>query len=272
MKGSTLPKKAHFMDYFSSEHINPFDENNPDFWMKAEHLGRYLYAAHALKKHHKARPNLDPTSALNTHLDIGCATGYGLHCLTHITKNVTGIDYDKKALEQAAQNCPDAALHHLDIDKRPLTSLQSQPFATLTAFEVLEHLENPQQAAHDMFAITQKGGLVLASFPNPRYERLNETGTPENPYHHHAQTLEESKTMFENAGFKVKNILGQPLCNRLFSRERNLYKNNTIPEKPFSSPELNTPERLHSLAHLLAWPEEANPQKSYTFIFELTKI
>ena len=261
-----MPKKAHFMDYFSSEHINPFDENNPDFWMKAEHLGRYLYAAQALKKHHKARPNLNPQ-----HLDIGCATGYGLHYLKHITKNLTGLDYDKNTLELAAQNCPDATLHHLDIDKHPLTSLQSQPFATLTAFEVLEHLENPKQAARDMFAITQKGGLVLASFPNPRYERLDEKGAPENPYHHHTQTLEESKAMFENAGFKVKKTLGQPLCNQLFSRERNLYKNSTIPEKPFSSPEMNTPKRLQSLAHLLAWPEETNLEKSYTFIFELIK-
>ena len=254
------------MDYISNEHIDPFDHNNPDFWMKTEHLGRYFFAAHRLKKHHKARPNLT-----SNHLDIGCATGYGMYYLAHITGNITGLDYDKSALAKAAQNCPDAMLHHLDVDNVPLTSLKNQPFTTLTAFEVLEHLQNPQQAARDMATITAKGGLVLASFPNPRYERLDKTSTPENPYHHHTQTLEESKAMFENAGFKINKILGQPLCNQLFSRERNLYKNSTLPEKPFSSPEMNTPKRLQALTHLLAWPEEANLEKSYTFIFELIK-
>ena len=254
------------MDYVSSEYINPFDTHNPDFWMKVEHLGRYLYAAHRLAKHHKARPNHAPH-----HLDIGCANGYGLKFLTNSAKKLTGVDYNKDALTEAARTCPEATLHHLDMDKISLTSLKQQPFTSLTAFEVLEHLEDPHGAVRDMHAITRKGGLVLASFPNPRYERLDETGTPENPYHHHAQTLEESKAMFADAGFTVKTILGQPLCNQLFSRERNLHKNGTITEKPFSAPELNTPDRIQTLAHLFAWPEESNLEKSYTFIFVAEK-
>ena len=254
------------MDYFSSEYINPFDEKNPDFWMKAEHLGRYLYAAHRLEKFAKSRAGADLS-----HLDVGCANGYGLKILTNSAKNLTGVDYNKDALKKAAKTCPEATLHHLDMDKTSLTNIQEAPFTSITAFEVLEHLEDPKKTTRELSHLLIKGGLLLASFPNPTYERLDETGTPENPYHHHAQTLEESTKMFEDAGFEVKQTLGQPLCNQLFSRERNLHKNGTITEKPFSNPALNTPDRIQTLANLFAWPEETNLEKSYTFIFELIK-
>ena len=254
------------MDYTSSEHINPFDEKNPDFWMKAEHLGRYLYAAHTIKKYKKAN-----SGKTHNHMDVGCANGYGLKILAKTSGNLTGVDYNKDALKKAQKTCPDATLHHLDMDTTGLTTLKEAPFTSITAFEVLEHLEDPKKTTDELSQLLVKGGLLLASFPNPTYERLDETGTPENPYHHHAQSLEESTKMFVDAGFEVKQTLGQPLCNQLFSRERNLYKNGTITEKPFSKKELNSPNGLENLANLLAWPEEGNLQKSYTFIFELIK-
>lgn len=254
------------MDYTSSEHINPFDTSNPDFWMKIEHLGRYLYAVKMLEKHAKANSG----KPLN-HLDVGCAQGYGLKILTEATEKLTGVDYNKDALQEAQKTCPDAVLIHMDMDKTSLTEFKSKPFTTLTAFEVLEHLEDPHASAKDMAEVTKKGGLVLASFPNPSYERLDETGHPENPFHHHAQSLEESTKMFEDAGFIVQKVLGQPLCNILFSRERNLHNDGVLKNKPFAEPHMNTPQNITAMANLLAWPQEDKLEKSYTFIFELIR-
>ena len=259
------------MDYFSEEHINPYDTSNPDFWMKIEHLGRYIYAAKRLEKHAKANG-----SKPLKHLDIGCANGYGLQELTFNAQKLTppnlmGVDYNKQILKEAEKALPEATFTHLNLDELPLTELENTPFDSLTAFEVLEHLNDPQKAVHEIATVTKSGGMVLASFPNPAYERLDETGHPENPYHHHAQTLEESTKMFEDAGFQVQKILGQPLCNILFSRERNLHQNGAITEKPFEAPELNTPTRIRDMANLLAWPQNDTLEKSYTFIFELNK-
>ncbi len=250
------------MDYFSHEHIDPFDPQNPDFWMKIEHLGRYLYGAYIL--------NRQPSPQHN-HLDIGCCNGYGLNELAAKGRSLYGIDYNKESIKKASCVYPKANFIQADLDTQKLKDLVTAPARSATAFEVLEHLDNPADLLQQLAKLLPKGGKLLCSFPNPSFERIDKDGQSDNPYHHHIFTLEQSTALLEKAGFVVEEVLGQALCNQVFSSERNLYQSGKIPEKPFSRPSLNDAETINTMANIFAWPSTDNLKNSYTFIFVARK-
>lgn len=249
------------MEFTECEHNDPFDATSPDFWLKIEHLARYLYAEFRLRK----------SGIKGNVVDIGCGNGYGLDVLAPSCKQVTGVDYDAAALKAAqARNTGEVQL--LDMDKTRLsTAFKAQTFHAACAFEVLEHVAQPQAVLDDIFNILKPGGVLLCSIPNPKFERTHDDGTPLNPYHHHLFEQADFAAMLKQAGFEVEPVLGQSLTNRLFSRERNLVRGEVIPAAPFAQPELQTPTMIEAMAHLLAWPFNENVEKSYSFIFTAWK-
>ena len=122
---------------------------------------------------HKARLNLILyllKNVLNNYdknrkiLDIGCGTGTELKILSRFGQ-ITALDINKEALELAKKNNCQIIL--ADIEKY---DLDNNYYDAVCCFDILEHLENDQQAIKNIFNSLKKGGYFL--FTVPAYQFL----------------------------------------------------------------------------------------------------
>lgn len=244
-------KAMHLTD---DEFINPYNAANLQFWMKVEHLARYLYAAWVFERQ----------GVNGTHVDMGCGDGYGIAALAKRQpgRNYIGIDYDAELLAKAPTTLAD--WRQLDMDKQPLGLTG---IASVTAFEVLEHVENPSYILQQLHQAMLPNAWLLVSLPNPRFEKLNENGKPISQHHHHAFSREQAEAMLQQAGFAVQEVLGQSLTNRLFSRERNLVSGGVLEKAPFTDAALQTPQMIEAMANLMAWPFDEQLDSTYSYLY-----
>jgi 2-polyprenyl-3-methyl-5-hydroxy-6-metoxy-1,4-benzoquinol methylase len=100
-------------------------------------------------------------------LDAGCGTGDCLHMLwqEYGCRQLTGTDFSNSALVIAAETCPQASLHQLDMYHR-----LAQDFDLILCQQVLEHLERPEEALHNMLAMLRPQGLILITVPDGRLD------------------------------------------------------------------------------------------------------
>lgn len=243
------------MHLTDDEFINPYNADDPQFWMKLEHLARYLYAGWLLARQGVA----------GTHVDIGCGDGYGLIELAKAqpSRSYMGIDYNETLLAQVPEGV--ATLQHIDMDKEPLNLPQG--ITSVTAFEVLEHLENPSCILRQLAKMMPPNSWLLVSLPNPRFEKVDADGNPLSPHHHHAFSRKQAEDLLQQNGFNVQEVLGQSLTNRLFSRERNLVSGGVMTSPPFAAAAFQTPEMMISLANLLAWPFAEQLEATYSYLY-----
>jgi 2-polyprenyl-6-hydroxyphenyl methylase/3-demethylubiquinone-9 3-methyltransferase len=101
----------------------------------------------------------------NRLLDVGCGTGE----LLKIAKengvaNLVGID----GLQEALDQCQGIQVNTLRVDLNSSgIPVDDGSFDGVTCLEVLEHLYAPQTTLREIFRVTQKGGWVIISVPNP---------------------------------------------------------------------------------------------------------
>jgi len=100
-------------------------------------------------------------------LDIGCGGG---HFLEFISKkpgirgdSLYGIDYSRKAIEQARQRVPEA--HFLENDAGCL-NFPSGQFNSVICCEVLEHVTNPQQVLSEAYRVLADEGKLIITIPD----------------------------------------------------------------------------------------------------------
>lgn len=96
-------------------------------------------------------------------LDFGCGAGQQLHEAAAKGWEVNGVDYSKDALDHARRNAPSANLWIGGIEAIP----NDLVFDCVTAFHVLEHLENPSiwlKAVYDRMA---PNGVLRIEVPIP---------------------------------------------------------------------------------------------------------
>jgi trans-aconitate methyltransferase len=116
----------------------------------------YKYA-HYLKTIHHYQPNF------NDLLDFGCATGRFLSYLQAAmpTLQLFGTDINTAALQQAERTLPQATFKPGGVE-----ALQHLPLVeVITAFDVLEHVPDPEQALHFFNKTLQTGGILIAVMP-----------------------------------------------------------------------------------------------------------
>lgn len=94
-------------------------------------------------------------------LDIGAAGGGNTRVLREHGWDVVATDYDENAVEIARSRGLDAI--HADARDLPLPA---SSFDLVVAFEILEHIQEDDQAAAELFRVLRPGGAALISVPS----------------------------------------------------------------------------------------------------------
>lgn len=240
------------------EYVDPFNENDPNLWVKIEHLGRYMLARDMLAE-----------KGSKLHVDLGCATGYGLRELEPVITQAVGIDYDEKALGIAENRLEKTKLINVDLDQHKVSShLKEGSVTSVTAFEFMEHLDVVETLIEDLHKVMAKGSKLIASVPNHVFEKVGEDGQPMNPHHDRIFTEGEFQEILEKRGFKVEKVLGQPLVGNLPLQEKKLTKKKIISQKPSRLPAMQSPDVVRAFAYMFAYPKESvEMDKSYAYTF-----
>jgi len=236
------------------EYCNPFDGKQENIWMKVEHCGRYLFA----------RDRINAVGATNV-LDAACADGYGTQMLCADARVVTGADRNESYLSLAYSKSCSAFFICLDFDR------DSMPFSTgeldaVVCFETIEHLESPKRMIDEFARILRPGGLLLLSFPNAAYEKLDEDNHNKDPYHKHIFHKEDVLELL-SASFDTKEVLGQFLCNQAYNSESAAVKAGLFSQEEVSALYRYDPESVRIMARTLGYPCPQHTDDSYSYIF-----
>lgn len=97
-------------------------------------------------------------------LDIGCGTGLFIHTAQKHGYNVSGIDFDRKAIEKAKNVFHLEKVYPMTLEE--FIQKTTEKFNIVTFFEVLEHLENPYIFLQLVKTILKDKGYIALSIPN----------------------------------------------------------------------------------------------------------
>jgi SAM-dependent methyltransferase len=103
----------------------------------------------------------------STILDVGCGSGAFLKILGNQGHKVYGVEQSPEALVNEEDYTQFGKIYHGSVFDLPD---EFKSFDVITAFEVLEHLDNPNRFIHLMYDKLQKGGFFYVSVPDS--ERL----------------------------------------------------------------------------------------------------
>ena len=152
---------------FTGERVVP-GQVNDDLW--AEHLARYAWA---VSMAHSTRA-----------LEIACGSGYGAKALSQVAQSVTAIDIAADAVRAAAQHYSAPNISYAQASASALP-FRSQSFDLITAFEVIEHLEDWPNLIQEAARVLKAGGTLLVSTPNKSYYAESRATHGPNPFHAH---------------------------------------------------------------------------------------
>ncbi len=164
---------------FTGERVVP-GQVNDDLW--AEHFSRYAFACRF--------------AAHTRSLDIGCGTGYGTHELARAASSVIGVDVAKEAIGYAQSHyaAPNTTFLQASATKLPFSD---GAFDLISAFEVIEHLEDWKSLLAEARRLLAPAGVFLVSTPNKLYYAETRELEGPNPYHTHEFEFEEFRSALE---------------------------------------------------------------------------
>lgn len=174
---------------FTGERVIP-GKVETDLWN--EHVARYAFAA-----------LFSPGKRV---LDAGCGSGYGAAALSRDARSVTGVDISLEAVQYARTQDPAARL------RLAAASATALPFADgafdlVTAFEVIEHLEDQAGLIREARRVLAPGGVLLVSTPNREYYAESRGEKGQNPFHVREFTAAEFQSELETAFPAVRIVL-----------------------------------------------------------------
>jgi 2-polyprenyl-3-methyl-5-hydroxy-6-metoxy-1,4-benzoquinol methylase len=159
-----------------------------------------------IKRYEELLDAMEPFRNTNKLLDVGCGIGYFLEVAKRKGWEVFGTEYTDEAV--AICEAKGIVMHK---GKLKPANYTKDSFDIITSFEVIEHINNPNEELHNFNKILRQGGLVYVTTPNfnslLRYRlraAYNVITYPEHLSYYTPQTL---KKVFRQHGFKTKKIV-----------------------------------------------------------------
>ena len=151
-------------------------------------------------------------------MDLGCGTGYGASILSK-QNEVIGIDSSAVAVAYARRSFPEIELVRASGESLPISD---GSLDAIVAFEVIEHLANPERMLDECKRMLRRGGVLHISTPNPAHmgnvwqNRLFGKPMPSkvdmtNPYHMREFSYNGMRSMLASKGFRLVTASGQTL-------------------------------------------------------------
>jgi|694.fasta_scaffold55828_3 2-polyprenyl-3-methyl-5-hydroxy-6-metoxy-1,4-benzoquinol methylase len=172
-------------------------------------------------------------------LDMGCSTGMFLRVLRDEGfKNLHGHDISKKQVAYGAKS-------HLGVEfTHDLDDLKSGDFDLVTAYAVLEHVDNPNNLMIEINRVLKTGGKCVIDVPNYRsfYQRLSRDSwlwlIP--PAHLQYFNLKSLEQVCVRNGFVVEKGLTLSTSSYLFLVVHHVYLKlrKTLPSTTLAGPKL----------------------------------
>ena len=103
-----------------------------------------------------------------TVLDAACGTGYGSALLAETAPSVVGVDIARDAVEYARAHFTAPNLRFAQADCLALPFAAGR-FDLVVAFEIIEHLDNPEAFLAELRRVLDPSGLLILSTPNRLY-------------------------------------------------------------------------------------------------------
>ncbi len=125
-------------------------------------------------------------------IEFGCATGAASSVLRDFGWDVTATDISKYAVKKAQKNFKGIKFLVHDMEK----SFVGDKFDVAVAFDVIEHLPNPQLGIINVYNLLSKNGIVIFSTPNDYPYTSND------PTHISVKKPEEWRKILKKVGFK----------------------------------------------------------------------
>lgn len=232
---------------YYDEFIDPFIPAHNAFFIRIEHLMRYVFAKRFVQK-----------KKLGIVYDIACGDGYGTKILSAVAKQVYGFDVSEQFLAIAKDTYSGRNINYVyknfDQDNISFTGFP-EPDA-IVSFETLEHVDDPQHLLKMFYVLLPKNGYLLLSTPNAKLEPKKK-GKSRNKFHKHIFEQNELIGLFQEIGFTVEQVYGQSLSNILFHDKvaRNIL--NKITDRSLF---------LFKLFSYIGYPNKLFKNRSYSFV------
>lgn len=184
------------MAEFTGERVIP-GQVDADLW--AEHMARYAFAARF--------------AAGKRVLDLGCGTGYGTAHLARTAASATGADISDEAVAYARAHYPRLNFRVADARKLPF---DVAAFDLVTAFELIEHLEDWRAMLYEARRVLDRAGVFLVSTPNKLFYARTRGEAGPNPFHKHEFEFAEFRSVLGEFFPHVRVLLQNRLESFLF--------------------------------------------------------
>ena len=163
------------------------DETEPG--IVALHLKRYEFAR--------------PYCAGKHVLDAGCGVGYGSAFLGEAARSVVGVDVSGEAIDYARARYGGGNVDFAVGDLQRLENADAE-FDAVVAFEVIEHLPQPERFVAEARRVLKPDGVLLVSTPRSEHG----AASPTNPFHEREFARDEFERLLR-ASFGLVDVYGQ---------------------------------------------------------------
>lgn len=133
-------EKNYYKNYFRLE---------KEHWLFKIRRKIFLYF---IKKHTKSTSRV---------FDFGCGSGYMVRELQKIGYDAYGVDFEEEAINYGLSS----GIKNLKVGTGNKIDHTDESFDLVTAFDVLEHLDNEQPTVRELTRILKPGGRIIISVP-----------------------------------------------------------------------------------------------------------
>jgi len=137
-------------------------------------------------------------------LDSACGEGFGAKILASKAKHVEAIDYSSEAIKIARDKYSVGNISYKRADVNE-TGYKDNMFDIICAFEIIEHLNDPEAMLRELERVLKPSGSLFISTPN-RYFLREKLRIPENPYHVREYNRDELRSLLKQ--YYDVNLLG----------------------------------------------------------------